>query len=76
MVLSNHYIDGIGQFKQTTLPANLFEKELKYAGYVLKEVQPSSYHNRHVYVYNHPEYRILYAIYSSNYSTVITAYHP
>lgn len=76
MVLSSHYLDGIGRFRQTTLPSSSFEKELKLIGYTLDTIQPCSFRNRHLYIYQHPQHRTLYAVYSPDHSTVITAYHP
>jgi hypothetical protein len=76
MVLSSHFLDGIGKFKQDTLPADIFEEELDYCGYKFVAERPVDYKGRYLYLYQHEEHRDIHAIYSKDRSVVITAFHP
>jgi len=76
MVLSKHCLDGLDPFEQDTMSAWEFEALLNSHNYYIVDIQAADYKGRFCYIFQHKNYRDVYAIYIKDHSRVITAYHP
>ena len=74
MTLNKHKLDGIPQIAAKTLPAQEFDALLINAGYTKLGTAPAK-GNRIKTWWSHPIFRRIEAIYSSDESIAITAYH-
>ncbi|MFM7471682.1 MAG: hypothetical protein ACKO5P_09270 [Nodosilinea sp.] len=74
MTLDKHKLDGIAQITAKTLPAENFEALLLDAGYQRLGSAPARGNRMKVW-WNHPTHRRIEAIYSSDATITITAYH-
>jgi hypothetical protein len=74
MTLEKHKLDGLPKFTRKTEPVVKFEAKLKKAGYYSTSTMPAK-GNRVAVIWEHPQYRRIKAIHSSNQKIAITAYH-
>jgi hypothetical protein len=74
MTLDKHQIDGLESFTSKTLPSNDFEARMRSAGYEIAGTGQAQGGRIKVW-WSHSSNRFVESIYSSDKSTVITAYH-